>query len=182
MAPETVGAVIARTRAAVGHRAPTSRSRSKPTRPRSRRRIRGPRRGRRQPRVARRAGARPRGAHFPRPRAFGRRGACRDRDRAPALRALFVRPDLRPARPDAGGLAAELERALALAGEHLSLYQLTIERGTRFFAEHARGAFVLPGEEEAARDVRADAGAARGRRPAGLRDLQPCAAGRRMPP
>jgi oxygen-independent coproporphyrinogen-3 oxidase len=46
---------------------------------------------------------------------------------------------------------AELERALALAGEHLSLYQLTIERGTRFFAEHARGGFVLPGEEEAAR-------------------------------
>jgi oxygen-independent coproporphyrinogen-3 oxidase len=46
---------------------------------------------------------------------------------------------------------AELERALALAGEHLSLYQLTIERGTRFFAEHQRGAFELPGEEEAAR-------------------------------
>jgi putative oxygen-independent coproporphyrinogen III oxidase len=46
---------------------------------------------------------------------------------------------------------AELERALALAGDHLSLYQLTIERGTRFFAEHQRGAFELPGEEEAAR-------------------------------
>jgi oxygen-independent coproporphyrinogen-3 oxidase len=46
--------------------------------------------------------------------------------------------------------AAELERALGLAGEHLSLYQLTIERGTRFFTDHARGAFVLPGEEEAA--------------------------------
>jgi oxygen-independent coproporphyrinogen-3 oxidase len=45
----------------------------------------------------------------------------------------------------------ELERALALAGEHLSLYQLTIERGTRFFAEHQRGGFALPGEEEAAR-------------------------------
>jgi len=46
--------------------------------------------------------------------------------------------------------AAELERALGLAGEHLSLYQLTIERGTRFFTDHARGAFVLPGEELAA--------------------------------
>jgi oxygen-independent coproporphyrinogen-3 oxidase len=46
--------------------------------------------------------------------------------------------------------AAELARALALAGEHLSLYQLTIERGTKFFAEHARGAFALPGEDEAA--------------------------------
>jgi putative oxygen-independent coproporphyrinogen III oxidase len=45
---------------------------------------------------------------------------------------------------------AELERALALAGEHLSLYQLTIERGTRFFTDHARGAFVLPAEDQAA--------------------------------
>jgi oxygen-independent coproporphyrinogen-3 oxidase len=44
----------------------------------------------------------------------------------------------------------ELGRALALAGEHLSVYQLTIERGTRFFTEHARGAFTLPPEELAA--------------------------------
>ncbi len=46
--------------------------------------------------------------------------------------------------------AAELERALALAGEHLSLYQLTIERGTRFFTDHARGVFALPAEDQAA--------------------------------
>ncbi len=46
--------------------------------------------------------------------------------------------------------AEELERALALAGEHLSLYQLTIERGTRFFTDHARGSFVLPDEEASA--------------------------------
>ena len=46
--------------------------------------------------------------------------------------------------------AEELERALALAGEHLSLYQLTIESGTRFFTDHARGAFALPDEEAAA--------------------------------
>jgi oxygen-independent coproporphyrinogen-3 oxidase len=46
--------------------------------------------------------------------------------------------------------ADELERALALAGEHLSLYQLTIERGTRFFTDHARGAFILPAEDQAA--------------------------------
>jgi oxygen-independent coproporphyrinogen-3 oxidase len=45
---------------------------------------------------------------------------------------------------------AELERALTLAGEHLSLYQLTIERGTRFFTDHARGAFTLPSEEQGA--------------------------------
>ncbi|MCW5732504.1 MAG: coproporphyrinogen III oxidase [Enhydrobacter sp.] len=50
--------------------------------------------------------------------------------------------------PDAW--SAELDLALALAGEHLSLYQLTIERGTRFYAEHGRGDFTLPGEEEAA--------------------------------
>lgn len=48
------------------------------------------------------------------------------------------------------GWAAELEQALTLAGEHLSLYQLTIERGTRFFTDHARGAFALPGEDQAA--------------------------------
>jgi oxygen-independent coproporphyrinogen-3 oxidase len=41
----------------------------------------------------------------------------------------------------------ELIRALALAGDHLSLYQLTIERGTRFFTDHARGRFVLPDDD-----------------------------------
>jgi putative oxygen-independent coproporphyrinogen III oxidase len=46
--------------------------------------------------------------------------------------------------------AAELTRALECAGEHLSLYQLTIERGTRFFTDHARGNFTLPPEELAA--------------------------------
>jgi oxygen-independent coproporphyrinogen-3 oxidase len=45
----------------------------------------------------------------------------------------------------------ELEQALALVGEHLSLYQLTIERGTRFFTDHARGLFHLPAEDDAAR-------------------------------
>jgi oxygen-independent coproporphyrinogen-3 oxidase len=61
--------------------------------------------------------------------------------------------DLIYARPGQTAVAwlDELERALALAGEHLSLYQLTIERGTRFFAEHQRGGFALPDEEEAAR-------------------------------
>ena len=58
---------------------------------------------------------------------------------------IYARPGQTPE-----AWAAELERALALAGEHLSLYQLTIERGTRFFTDHARGVFSLPGEEEAA--------------------------------
>ncbi len=38
----------------------------------------------------------------------------------------------------------ELGRALELAGDHLSLYQLTIERGTRFWRDHATGAFAMP--------------------------------------
>ncbi|MBE9606892.1 coproporphyrinogen III oxidase [Acetobacteraceae bacterium H6797] len=46
---------------------------------------------------------------------------------------------------------AELRQALALAADHLSLYQLTIEPGTRFATEYARGAFRLPDEEEASR-------------------------------
>ena len=58
---------------------------------------------------------------------------------------IYARPGQSP-----DSWADELERALALAGEHLSLYQLTIERGTRFFTEHARGTFVLPEEEDAA--------------------------------
>ncbi len=46
---------------------------------------------------------------------------------------------------------AELTRALALAGDHLSLYQLTIEDGTAFAPAHARGDFILPDEDVAAR-------------------------------
>ncbi len=42
---------------------------------------------------------------------------------------------------------AELGRALDLAGEHLSVYQLTIEAGTAFATAYARGDFVLPDEE-----------------------------------
>jgi oxygen-independent coproporphyrinogen-3 oxidase len=45
----------------------------------------------------------------------------------------------------------ELLRAVALAADHLSVYQLTIEPGTAFHPAHARGDFVLPDEDEAAR-------------------------------
>jgi len=44
----------------------------------------------------------------------------------------------------------ELNTALTLAADHLSLYQLTIEEGTRFATLHARGAFSLPDEDLAA--------------------------------
>ncbi|MBB42587.1 MAG: coproporphyrinogen III oxidase [Rhodospirillaceae bacterium] len=42
----------------------------------------------------------------------------------------------------------ELERALSIGTEHVSLYQLTIERGTSFFASFRDGDFCLPDEEK----------------------------------
>jgi len=69
-------------------------------------------------------------------------------------RATFPRLsfDLIYARPGQGEAAwrEELRRALSLAADHLSLYQLTVEPGTRFATEHARGAFRLPDDEAAA--------------------------------
>ncbi|MCQ4162417.1 radical SAM family heme chaperone HemW [Roseomonas sp. GC11] len=71
-----------------------------------------------------------------------------------AARGLFPRIsfDLIYARPGQTlpDWRAELRQALTLAADHLSLYQLTIEPGTRFATEHARGAFALPEGEEAA--------------------------------
>jgi putative oxygen-independent coproporphyrinogen III oxidase len=43
----------------------------------------------------------------------------------------------------------ELGEALRFAGNHLSLYQLTIEENTAFHHAYAKGGFTLPGEEEA---------------------------------
>lgn len=42
----------------------------------------------------------------------------------------------------------ELKEALSFAGGHLSLYQLTIEPGTAFYAAYKRKDWVLPNEEE----------------------------------
>jgi len=44
----------------------------------------------------------------------------------------------------------ELDEALTIAGEHLSLYQLTIEPGTAFATLARRGELVLPEEESTA--------------------------------
>ena len=44
----------------------------------------------------------------------------------------------------------ELRAALALAADHLSLYQLTIEPGTAYEALHRRGELVLPDDDTAA--------------------------------
>ncbi|MEA2754969.1 MAG: hypothetical protein QOJ54_1258 [Aliidongia sp.] len=43
--------------------------------------------------------------------------------------------------------ARELDAALDLAGDHLSVYQLTIEAGTAFHTAHARGDFALPADD-----------------------------------
>jgi oxygen-independent coproporphyrinogen-3 oxidase len=61
--------------------------------------------------------------------------------------------DLIYARPGQAEAAwrAELRRALALAADHLSLYQLTIEPGTQFATLFGRGAFRLPEGDAAAR-------------------------------
>jgi putative oxygen-independent coproporphyrinogen III oxidase len=45
--------------------------------------------------------------------------------------------------------ADELRRAIALAGEHLSLYQLTIEPETPFFALHRAGKIATPDDDTA---------------------------------
>lgn len=69
-------------------------------------------------------------------------------------RGLFPRVsfDLIYARPDQNAAAwkAELREALAMAADHLSLYQLTIEAGTPFQAEVARGRLVPPDPDHAA--------------------------------
>ena len=58
--------------------------------------------------------------------------------------------DLIYARPgqSAQSWASELHEALALVGDHLSVYQLTIEQGTAFATAYARGDFVLPDDEQ----------------------------------
>jgi oxygen-independent coproporphyrinogen-3 oxidase len=60
--------------------------------------------------------------------------------------------DLIYARPgqDEAAWEAELRRALPLVGDHLSVYQLTIEPGTAFETAHRRGDFSLPDEDRAA--------------------------------
>ncbi len=57
---------------------------------------------------------------------------------------IYTRPGQEPAQ-----WASELRAALAEAGEHLSLYQLTIEQDTPFAALHAAGKLKLPDEDAA---------------------------------
>ena len=57
---------------------------------------------------------------------------------------IYARPGQTP-----DAWAAELERAIAQAGEHLSLYQLTVEPDTPFALLHAAGKLAVPDEETA---------------------------------
>jgi oxygen-independent coproporphyrinogen-3 oxidase len=86
-------------------------------------------------------------------------------DRAAALFERFSF-DLIYALPDqtADDWRDELKAALALGPSHLSVYQLTLEPGTRFTQMAARGELVLPSEDrqetlfDIAQDVLGDAG------------------------
>lgn len=61
--------------------------------------------------------------------------------------------DLIYARPDqtVDAWKQELDEAMAYAGGHMSMYQLTIEEGTSFHTLHQRGELIIPDEETAAR-------------------------------
>ena len=60
---------------------------------------------------------------------------------------IYARPGQTP-----DAWAGELRRAIAQAAEHLSLYQLTIEADTPFFALHRSGKLVTP-DDNTARDL-----------------------------
>jgi putative oxygen-independent coproporphyrinogen III oxidase len=90
-------------------------------------------------------------------KALGRLHTAREALEAVAVaRGIFDRYsfDLIYARPEQtiASWKAELERALKDAGEHLSLYQLTIEPDTPFSALHASGKLKVP-DEALARDL-----------------------------
>jgi putative oxygen-independent coproporphyrinogen III oxidase len=72
---------------------------------------------------------------------------------------IYARPNQSP-----GEWAGELQSALKEAGEHISLYQLTVEPDTPFAALHAAGKLQVPGEDAARAlyDVTQDICAARG--------------------
>ena len=85
---------------------------------------------------------------------LGRRHSAREAlDAVAVARSVFDRYsfDLIYARPQQTprDWASELKHALAEAGEHLSLYQLTVEADTPFAALHAAGKLKIPDEDTA---------------------------------
>ena len=90
-------------------------------------------------------------------RALGRTHSAEEAVRAVAIAsAVFDRYsfDMIYARPGqtAQAWVGELRDAIALAAEHLSLYQLTIEPDTPFFGLHAAGKLAMP-NDDIARDL-----------------------------
>jgi hypothetical protein len=125
-------------------------------------------RRRRQPRLARRPGPRRRRPQEPRAHPFGRRGAARGRRRPPALRPLFLRPDLcPPGQTEArmGGRAPPRDRgsrraSVALPADHRARHDVRGAAQGRQ-ARHAR-------RRDGPRALRPDAGGLRRGGPAGL--------------
>ena len=58
---------------------------------------------------------------------------------------IYARPEQTP-----DAWAKELDEAIGLAADHLSLYQLTIEEGTPFYGLHKAGKLVVPDGEHSA--------------------------------
>ena len=58
---------------------------------------------------------------------------------------IYARPNQTP-----DSWAKELQQALSYAADHMSLYQLTIEEGTPFYALHKAGKLIVPDEDTAA--------------------------------
>ena len=142
-------------------------ARSEPHLGRGRALPRLPRRWR-QPRVARRAGHerhRPEGARAP---AHGRRGDGRRRHRSVDLRALFLRPHLRPAVPIGGCLEGRAHRG------HRSCRRAPVALPTHHRARHdvrkaaPRGQAHRAGCRPCPRALGRDPGGHDGARPAGL--------------
>ena len=116
-------------------------------------------------------------------KALGRLHSAREAlDAIAVARSLFERYsfDVIYARPGQTphAWANELKRAIAEAGEHLSLYQLTIEHGTPFHQLHATGKLTTPDEDTARTLYDVHTVDLCRRRPARLRSVKPRAARR----
>jgi oxygen-independent coproporphyrinogen-3 oxidase len=77
--------------------------------------------------------------------ALGAIGLARDIFPRMSFDLIYARPEQTPE-----AWAAELKEAIGYAADHLSLYQLTIEEGTPFFALHANGKLAVPDQDHAA--------------------------------
>ena len=133
---------------------------------------------RRQPGVARRAGAGRRLAEGVGTPAYRARSARCGRDRAQRVRSLFVRSDLRPPRPDAADVGRRTEARDRGSGRASVALSADHRRGHAVLRPACRGQIEDAGRSDRARALRRHPGGLRRARPAGLRDFQSRAAGR----